>query len=118
VTGIKTTGEKKLMLFSGRAHPDLAKAVASELGVELVATRAFDFANGEIYVRFEESARGADCFLMQSHTRPINQWIMEQLVMLDALSGPRRGASPSSSRSTATPGRTRSTAVVSPSPPG
>ncbi len=85
MTGIKTTGEKKLMLFSGRAHPDLAEAVASELGVELVATRAFDFANGEIYVRFEESARGADCFLMQSHTRPINQWIMEQLVMLDAL---------------------------------
>ena len=85
MTGIKTTGEKKLMLFSGRAHPDLAEAVAYQLGVELVPTRAFDFANGEIYVRFEESARGADCFLMQSHTAPINQWIMEQLIMLDAL---------------------------------
>jgi len=85
VTGIKTTGEKKLMLFSGRAHPDLAEAVAEQLGVDLVPTRAFDFANGEIYVRFEESARGADCFLIQSHTAPINQWVMEQLVMLDAL---------------------------------
>jgi ribose-phosphate pyrophosphokinase len=85
VTGIKTTGEKKLMLFSGRAHPDLAEAVARELDVELVPTRAFDFANGEIYVRFEESARGADCFLIQSHTNPINQWIMEQLIMIDAL---------------------------------
>jgi ribose-phosphate pyrophosphokinase len=85
VTGIKTTGEKKLMLFSGRAHPDLAEAVAHELGVELVPTKAFDFANGEIYVRFQESARGADCFLIQSHTAPINKWIMEQLVMLDAL---------------------------------
>jgi ribose-phosphate pyrophosphokinase len=85
VTGIKTTGERKLMLFSGRAHPDLAKAVAEELGVELVPTRAFDFANGEIYVRFEESCRGADCFLIQSHTSPINQWIMEQLIMIDAL---------------------------------
>jgi ribose-phosphate pyrophosphokinase len=85
VTGIKTTGEKKLMLFSGRAHPDLAEAVARELDVELVPTRAFDFANGEIYVRFEESARGADCFLIQSHTSPINQWIMEQLIMIDAL---------------------------------
>ena len=85
MTGIKTTGEKKLMFFSGRAHPDLAEAVADELGVELVPTRAFDFANGEIYVRFEESARGADCFLIQSHTVPINQWIMEQLIMLDAL---------------------------------
>jgi ribose-phosphate pyrophosphokinase len=85
VTGIKTTGEKKLMLFSGRAHPDLAEAVAHELGVGLTPTRAFDFANGEIYVRFEESARGADCFLIQSHTNPINQWIMEQLIMIDAL---------------------------------
>jgi ribose-phosphate pyrophosphokinase len=85
VTGIKTTGEKKLMLFSGRAHPDLAEAVAHELEVELVPTRAFDFANGEIYVRFEESARGADCFLIQSHTNPINQWIMEQLIMIDTL---------------------------------
>lgn len=85
MTGIKTTGEKKLMLFSGRAHPDLAEAVARELGVELTPTKAFDFANGEIYVRFEESARGADCFLIQSHTRPINQWVMEQLIMLDAL---------------------------------
>ena len=85
MTGIKTTGEKKLMLFSGRAHPDLAEAVAHQLGVELVPTKAFDFANGEIYVRFEESARGADCFLIQSHTSPINQWIMEQLIMLDAL---------------------------------
>ncbi|MEV6007405.1 ribose-phosphate diphosphokinase [Streptomyces sp. NPDC051976] len=85
MTGIKTTGEKKLMLFSGRAHPDLAEAVAHELEVELVPTKAFDFANGEIYVRFQESARGADCFLIQSHTAPINKWIMEQLVMLDAL---------------------------------
>ncbi|WP_225845293.1 ribose-phosphate diphosphokinase [Streptomyces sp. HPF1205] len=85
MTGIKTTGERKLMLFSGRAHPDLAEAVARELGVELTPTRAFDFANGEIYVRFEESARGADCFLIQSHTNPINQWVMEQLIMIDAL---------------------------------
>jgi ribose-phosphate pyrophosphokinase len=73
------------MLFSGRAHPDLAEAVARELGVGLTPTRAFDFANGEIYVRFEESARGADCFLIQSHTNTINQWVMEQLIMIDAL---------------------------------
>ncbi|MEV6184410.1 ribose-phosphate diphosphokinase, partial [Streptomyces sp. NPDC052015] len=45
----------------------------------------FDFANGEIYVRYQESARGADCFLIQSHTAPINKWIMEQLIMIDAL---------------------------------
>ncbi|MEU8822418.1 ribose-phosphate diphosphokinase [Streptomyces sp. NPDC048636] len=85
MTGIKTTGEKKLMFFSGRAHPELAEEVAHELGVSLVPTKAFDFANGEIYVRFQESARGADCFLIQSHTAPINKWIMEQLIMIDAL---------------------------------
>ncbi|MFE0644817.1 ribose-phosphate diphosphokinase [Streptomyces sp. NPDC058877] len=85
MTGIKTTGEKKLMLFSGRAHPELAEEVAHQLGVGLVPTKVFDFANGEIYVRFQESARGADCFLIQSHTAPINKWIMEQLIMIDAL---------------------------------
>ncbi|MEU3738589.1 MULTISPECIES: ribose-phosphate diphosphokinase [unclassified Streptomyces] len=85
MTGIKTTGEKKLMLFSGRAHPELAEEVAHKLGVGIVPTKAFDFANGEIYVRYQESARGADCFLIQSHTAPINKWIMEQLIMIDAL---------------------------------
>jgi ribose-phosphate pyrophosphokinase len=85
VTGIKTTGQKKLMLFTGRGYPELAEEVAHQLGVGLVPTKAFDFANGEIYVRFQESARGADCFVMQSHTTPINQWIMEQMIMVDAL---------------------------------
>ncbi|NBM16617.1 ribose-phosphate diphosphokinase [Streptomyces sp. GC420] len=85
MTGIKTTGEKKMMLFSGRAHPELAEEVAEQLGVGLVPTKVFDFANGEIYVRYQESARGADCFLIQSHTAPINKWIMEQLIMIDAL---------------------------------
>jgi len=85
VTGIEATGQKKLMLFSGRAHPELAESVATELGVELAPTQARDFANGEIYVRFEESVRGSDAFVLQSHTAPINQWIMEQLIMVDAL---------------------------------
>ncbi|MFI6849747.1 ribose-phosphate diphosphokinase [Kitasatospora sp. NBC_00085] len=85
MSGITTSGEKKLKLFSGRAHPELAREVAASLGTELVPTKALDFANGEIYVRFLDSARGADCFVMQSHTAPINQWIMEQLIMIDAL---------------------------------
>ena len=85
MTGIMATGQKKLMLFSGRAHPELAARVAELLGVELAPTKAFDFANGEIYVRFEESVRGCDAFVLQSHTAPINQWIMEQLIMVDAL---------------------------------
>jgi ribose-phosphate pyrophosphokinase len=73
------------MLFSGRAHPALAQEVADELDAELVPTRAENFANGEIYVRFEESVRGSDAFVIQSHTTPINEWIMEQLIMVDAL---------------------------------
>jgi ribose-phosphate pyrophosphokinase len=85
MTGITTTGEKRLVLISGRAHPELAEEVAAELGVELVPTSAYDFANGEIYVRFGESVRGCDAFVLQSHCSPINQWIMEQLLMVDAL---------------------------------
>ncbi|MFP7366456.1 ribose-phosphate diphosphokinase [Corynebacterium callunae] len=76
---------KNLMLFSGRAHPDLAEAVADELGIEVTPMTARDFANGEIYVRFEESVRGSDCFVLQSHTQPLNKWLMEQLLMIDAL---------------------------------
>jgi ribose-phosphate pyrophosphokinase len=85
VTGIIKANQKNLMVFSGRAHPELADEVARELGTELVPTSAYDFANGEIYVRYEESVRGSDAFVIQSHTAPINQWIMEQLIMVDAL---------------------------------
>ncbi|HMO11941.1 MAG TPA: ribose-phosphate pyrophosphokinase-like domain-containing protein, partial [Actinotalea sp.] len=86
MTGIVSTdGERRLVLISGRAHPQLADDVSRELDVELVPTTAYDFANGEIYVRFGESVRGADAFVLQSHTSPINQWIMEQLIMVDAL---------------------------------
>ncbi|MDX6332750.1 MAG: ribose-phosphate pyrophosphokinae [Streptosporangiaceae bacterium] len=85
MTGITATGEKKLMLFSGRAHPELTSEIAHNLGIEPTPARLFDFANGEIFVRFMESVRGSDAFVVQSHTAPINQWIMEQLIMVDAL---------------------------------
>jgi ribose-phosphate pyrophosphokinase len=85
MSGMKRTTEKNLMVFTGRAHPGLATEVAEELGSGLVPTQAYDFANGEIYVRFEESVRGSDAFVIQSHTSPINEWIMEQLIMVDAL---------------------------------
>jgi ribose-phosphate pyrophosphokinase len=85
VTGITATGEKKLLLFSGRAHPELTDEIANCLGIEPTPTRLYDFANGEIFVRFLESVRGCDAFVVQSHTAPINQWIMEQLIMVDAL---------------------------------
>ncbi len=85
MTGMEVQGKKKLMLISGRAHPELAQDIADQLGVSLTPTKAVDFANGEIYVRFEESVRGSDAFVFQSHTSPINEWIMEQLLMVDAL---------------------------------
>ncbi|MDQ2850952.1 ribose-phosphate diphosphokinase [Dermatophilaceae bacterium Sec6.4] len=82
---VKKTTEKHLMLFSGRAHETLAQTVAQELNTTLVPTAAYDFANSELYVRFEESVRGCDAFVLQSHTAPINKWIMEHLIMVDAL---------------------------------
>ena len=85
MSGIKTTGQKRLVLVAGRAHPELSKAIAEELGVDLVPTDARTFANGELYARFDESVRGCDAFVIQSHTAPINEWLMEQLIMVDAL---------------------------------
>ena len=82
---IRLSSEKRLRLFSGRGYPELADDVASELGVELTPTSAYDFSNGEIFVRFEESVRGCDAFVLQSHTAPVNKQIMEQLIMVDAL---------------------------------
>ena len=79
------SSEKKLRLFSGRGFPELSEAVAAELGIPLTPTSAYDFANGEIFVRFEESVRGCDAFVIQSHTAPVNKQIMEQLIMVDAL---------------------------------
>src|SRR4051794_9059892 len=73
------------MLFTGRAYPELAQEVAEELGVDIAPTKAHDFANGEIYTRFEESVRGSDAFVIQCHSAPINHSIMEQMIMVDAL---------------------------------
>jgi len=84
VSEITSEGGKRLVLVSGRAHPQLAEDIAAELDTELVRTDARTFANGEIYARFEESVRGADMFVIQSHTNPINEWLMEQLIMIDA----------------------------------
>ncbi|HET7068239.1 MAG TPA: ribose-phosphate diphosphokinase [Nocardioides sp.] len=81
----KRTTKKHLMVFSGRAHPELALEVAAGLDIELVPTQAYEFANSETYVRYEESVRGSDAFVIQSHTAPINEWLMEHLIMVDAL---------------------------------
>src|SRR5712672_3591044 len=79
------SGAKKMLLVSGRAFPQLAEEVAACLGIKPTPTKLFDFANGEIFVRFLDSVRGCDAFVLQSHTSPINQWIMEHLIMVDAL---------------------------------
>jgi ribose-phosphate pyrophosphokinase len=85
VTGFKRPNVKHLMLFSGRAYPELAAEVSQILDVDIVPTRAVTYANSEIYVRFEESVRGSDAFVLQSHAAPVNEWLMEQLIMVDAL---------------------------------
>lgn len=85
MTGLKKPNDKHLMLFSGRAYPELAQEIADFLEVDIVPTRALNYANSEIYVRFEESVRGCDAYVVQSHAAPVNEWIMEQLIMVDAL---------------------------------
>lgn len=82
---IQASNSKRLVLVSGRAHPGLANEVAELLGTSLVPTTAYDFANGETFVRYEESVRGVDAFVIQAHPAPINNWVMEQLLMVDAL---------------------------------
>ena len=82
---LRLSSEKRLRVFSGRGYPELAEEVASDLGIAVTPTSAYDFANGEIFVRFEESVRGSDAFVIQSHAATVNKQIMEQLIMVDAL---------------------------------
>ncbi|HYU92727.1 MAG TPA: ribose-phosphate diphosphokinase [Actinomycetota bacterium] len=77
--------KKKMMLFSGTTHPALAAEIAGHLGIQLSPCKISRFASGEIYFRSEESVRGADVFVIQTHADPVNESIMEQLVMLDAM---------------------------------
>ena len=76
--------KKQLELISGRAHPELAQEVAQHLGIKLTEANLVDFASSEIRCRFGDSIRGADVFIMQSHAAPVNDSIMEQLIMIDA----------------------------------
>jgi ribose-phosphate pyrophosphokinase len=73
------------VLLSGRAYPELAEQIAAEMGVTLMPTTARDFANGETFIKPDESVRGTDAFVIQSFTTPINQWVMESLILVDAL---------------------------------
>ncbi|HKB19407.1 MAG TPA: ribose-phosphate pyrophosphokinase [Gaiellaceae bacterium] len=75
---------KRLMLFAGRSHPELAARIAETLGVELGEITLKTFANGETYCRYNESIRGADVFLVQTGSKPVDQHLMELLIMIDA----------------------------------
>ncbi|HET6300450.1 ribose-phosphate diphosphokinase [Microbacterium sp.] len=82
--GLVAKTKKRLVVASGRSHPELASQVAKALGTELVPTEYRTFASGEILTRFEVSIRGCDVFLVQSFGHPVNEWMMELLIMLDA----------------------------------
>jgi ribose-phosphate pyrophosphokinase len=75
---------KRLMVFAGRSHPDLARRIAEQLGVELGAVILDPFANGETYCRYDESIRGADIFILQTGCSPIDTNLMELLFMIQA----------------------------------
>ena len=82
---IEQPGKKKMLIFSGSSNTDLAQKVATNLATELAEVERKSFASGEIYLRLADSVRGADCFVMQSHSGDINKTIMEQLLLVDAL---------------------------------
>lgn len=76
---------KRLMIFSGTANPGLAREVCSHLGMKLSSVEIEEFANSEQYVRFNDSVRGCDAFVIQSHCAPVDFHLMQQLHMIDAL---------------------------------
>src|SRR5512133_3469101 len=76
--------QKRLMVFSGSSHPDLAREIAEKLGVELGEVTLGTFANDETYCRYDESIRGADVFLVQTGCPPVDTHLMELLVMIQA----------------------------------
>ena len=82
--GLVAKTKKRLVVASGSSHPALSEEVALHLGTELVPTEHRTFASGEILTRFEVSIRGCDAFLIQSFGPPVNEWLMELLIMLDA----------------------------------
>ena len=81
---IPLTPQKRLMVFSGRSHPVLAERIAERLNVDLGEIELRTFANGETYCRYCESIRGADVFLVQTGSPPVDQHLMELLLMIQA----------------------------------
>ncbi len=83
-TSIDREDSKRLMVFAGRASRELGERISTRLGIDLGEVTLKTFANGEIYVRYEESVRGADVFLVQSTCQPVNDSLMELLIMVNA----------------------------------
>lgn len=81
---MEITNHKRLQILSGSHHGEFAQAVADELKIELSGVKLDRFANGEISVQLKESARGADVFVFSTHNQPVNEAIMEQLIIIDA----------------------------------
>src|SRR5438093_985898 len=75
---------KRLMLFAGRSHPELAQRIGEKLGIQVGDVALRSFASGETYCRYEESIRGADLFIVQSSSPPVDQHLVELLIMIDA----------------------------------
>src|SRR5580692_5604053 len=76
--------KRRLELVSGRSHPALTEEIAQHLGVELSGANLREFANGEIHCKYGKSMRGSDVFIIQTHSGPVNDSIMEHLIMIDA----------------------------------
>ena len=82
---LNSAPHKRLALVTGSIYPQLASEAAAYLGITPLETERYTFANGEIYVRIAQPVRGDDVFVMQAHYDPINNAIMEQLLIIDAL---------------------------------
>jgi len=82
---VEINSKRTLQIFAGRSNPELAQEIATQLKQPLGTVEIATFANGEIYCRFEESVRGADVYVIQTHSSPVNEAIMEQCIMIDAL---------------------------------
>src|SRR6478672_7556441 len=82
---LQVAGRKSLVLLSGGAYPELADEIAAHIGVTVTPTTRREFANGELFIRPNESVRGTDAFVIQAYPQPINQWVMESLILVDAL---------------------------------
>ena len=105
-----------IKVFSGNANPKLAEEICKLMGTKLGEAEVGTFSDGEIFVSLYETVRGSDVFVVQSTCTPVNNNLMELLIMIDALKR-ASAASPRSSPTTAMPGRTARPRPVTPSPP-